>query len=61
MKYTINTYDINGKFTAMEAFEPKPLLFDSEEDAKEYLRKQGCREDYIEDLSIEEYNPEEWK
>ena len=56
-KYVVCTYDINGKWYAMQATEPKPILFDSEEEALQYAEDNGA-----EDMaSIEEYNPEEWE
>lgn len=56
-KWVVCTYDINGKWYAMQAFEHKPLLFNNFGEALEYARENGA-EDIV---SIEEYNPEEWE
>lgn len=50
MKYTINTYDLNGKFTLMKPFSDEPMFFDSKEDAEIYAENMGCD---LEDISIE--------
>lgn len=53
MKYVINKYDLNGKHTVLDS-ENKPILFDSKQSAKDYLRKFGCSEEFIETVDIEE-------
>lgn len=54
MKYTINTYDINGKHTALDS-NNKPLLFSSEAKATSYLINEvGVSTEYIQEkISIE--------
>ena len=55
MKYTINTYDINGKFTLMKPFTDEPMFFDSKEDAETYAENMGCDLEYI-SIESEGYN-----
>lgn len=59
MKYTINTYGINGKLTVLQDNSTEPLYFESEEAAKQFLRDKGYSEEYIEDLSIESEDNEQ--
>lgn len=56
MKYTINTYDLNGKFTLMKPFSKEPLFFDSEREAEIYAENNGLD---LEMISIERENANE--
>ena len=54
-KYTINTYDDNGKYTLMQPFTDKPMFFDSKQEAETYAENQGMD---LEEICIESEN--EW-
>ena len=41
MKHTINVYDVNGKYTLMQPFISKPMLFNSKKDAEIYAENYG--------------------
>ncbi len=49
-KYTINTYDINGKYTLTQQLGNKPMYFDSKKDAETYAKDMGLD---LEEVSIE--------
>lgn len=57
MKYTVHAYDLNGKHTLLDELNA-PILFGSEDEAKQYLLDKGCTEDFIETVSIEEADEE---
>lgn len=58
MKFVINQYDLNGKHTIIDG-KNRPMAFESEAEAIEFLKRHGCSEEYIENLSIEEVEDEE--
>lgn len=49
--YTINTYDINGKYTLMQPFILVPMYFETRLDAEAYAKFMDCD---FEEISIEE-------
>lgn len=50
--YTINRYGINGKETVLDIL-GEPMMFWHKEDAINFLKKRGYKQEEIDDLSIE--------
>ena len=50
--YTINRYGINGKETVLDVFN-EPMFFETEQNAKKFLKEHGYTDYEIDEVSIE--------
>lgn len=56
--FIVHRYDINGQHTLLDD-DNRPMLFNSEDDAKAFLSEHGLSEEAIEECSIEEATDED--